>query len=70
MTVQWTLVSNRYRLKRMIVPSSAIKLAWWQNMKSALEIGLAVTLCYHVETIFLLSIRVSGLKKRGFPKPV
>ena len=44
-TVNHTLyvVSRRYTL-----------VDWWQNLKSALELGLGVgvTLCYHVETIF------------------
>ena len=44
-------------------------LAWWQNLKSALEIGLGIILCYHMEIIFPWPIRVSGLRKTWFPLP-
>ena len=47
-------------------------IAWWQKLKSVLEIGFGVTLCYHVKTILLLSIsmnKVSGLRKILFSLP-
>ena len=37
----------------------------FENLKSPLEIGLGITICYHVEITFLLSTRGSGLRKRG-----
>ena len=47
-------------------------IAWWQKLKSVLEIGFGVTLWYHVKTILLLSIsmnEVSGLRKKLFSLP-